>query len=261
MNLWLQHCKILSVSKCNYVKQVYGKHERYKGTCPFLLAGSSWQDFDQMQSWPSSGGWCPPCQQRHSFSSGSLCTAQLGNWLPQEGRVTSICLSIYLAIWGAILMVNELLSHLSNTPCVFKAFWQDFICLLTWGLHKPAGVCVDNTRLNASPHPYTSNVCLFCCTGPGWISSPAPPAQAVPHRAAGQATLSLHHLTRRRDGAAQLWVCLETCLWALWWTLWWVLVSACLRDGGTLSFKKSNAVLFTAVLLGTARCQAAGVWE
>lgn len=168
-----------------------------------------------MQSWPSCGGWCSPCQ--HSFSSGSLCTAQACNWLSQEGRVSSICLSIYLAIWEAILMVSELLSHLSNTSCVFKAFWQDFICCLTWKLHKPAGVCEDNTRLNASPHPYTNNVCLFCCPDPGCIFSPAPPDQAVPHRAAGQTSLSLQYLSRRRDGAAQLWVCLESWLWALWW--------------------------------------------
>lgn len=41
MNFRLQHSKILWVPKCNYVKQVQGKHERHKATCPDLLAGSS----------------------------------------------------------------------------------------------------------------------------------------------------------------------------------------------------------------------------
>lgn len=97
-------------------------------------------------------------------------------------------------------MVNELLSHLSNTSCIFKAFWQDFICLLTWGLHKSAGVCGGQHKIKCKPPSYTSNVCLFCCTEPGWISSPAPPAQAVLHGAAGETSLSLYHLTRRRMG-------------------------------------------------------------
>lgn len=222
--------------------------------CSDLLAGSSWQDLDQMQSWPSGGGWCPLCWQWHSFS-GLLCTAQAYNW---KGEWVPYAL---LLIW---LFERQywwwVSSHLSNTSCVFKAFWQDFICLLTWGLHEPAGVCADNTRLNARAHPYTSNVCLFSALSQAGFPPPAPPAQAVPHGAAGQTSLSLHYFSRRRDGAAQLWVCLETCLWAQW-TLHWVPASARLRDGGTLSFKKSSAVLFTAVLLGAARCQAAGLWE
>lgn len=215
-----------------------------------------------MQSWPSYGGWCPPCWQQHSFLAVVCCAQHRWAMGSLTGGESNFHMPfIYLAIWEAILMVNELLSHLSNTSYIFKAFWQDLICLLTWGLHKSAGVCGGQHKIKCKPPSYTSNVCLFCCTEPGWISSPAPPAQAVLHGAAGETFLSLYHLIRRRMGAAQLWVSLETCLWALWWTLWWVLVSASLHDGGTLPFKESSAVLFTAVLLGTARCQAAGLWE
>lgn len=65
-------------------------------------------------------------------------------------------------------------------------------------------------------------------------------------------------LTRQRDGVAQLRVHLTTGSWAPWRRLWWVPVGASLRDGDTLSFKKSSPVLFSVMLLGN--CNMPSSW-
>ena len=63
---------------------------------------------------------------------------------------------------------------------------------------------MDNTRLKACPHSYTSNVCSAELSQAGaagdQLFSP-PTAHAVPHRAAGQTSLSVHHFWHLLDQA------------------------------------------------------------
>lgn len=64
----------------------------------------------------------------------------MGMQLALTGEENNFHMPLYLfgyVRWEAILTISELLSHLSNTSCIFKAFWQNFIWLLTWRLINP----------------------------------------------------------------------------------------------------------------------------
>lgn len=118
---------------------------------------------------------------------------------------------------------------------------------------------MDNTRLNACPRSYSSNVYSAELSQAGTAGDqismfPTEQQDKPPF----PCTIFGTSLTRRRDGSAQHWVRLITSSWAQWWRLCWVPAGASLHDRDTLSFKFSS-VLLSVTLLGNYNMPSSGV--